>query len=389
MRVLFVLQIFLVFTITLILCLDKNQLIQYSVKQYNKLDVDIKIGVQYPTDGKPISTKWHTTPGVNNQWTAGFYPGVLWYLFNYTKDDHWKHLAIQATDGLFANQFRSDTHDIGFMIQCSYGKGYEFTTNSTYPNIIANAAHSLAKRFNHKVGCIRSWGSIDDKKQFLVIVDNMMNLELLFKGYEITGNKTLYDMAVSHANRTLKEHVRKDNSSYHIVNFNVTTGQVIRRYQGQGYNDSSTWARGQAWLINGFTTTYGFTKLKIFLDAAEGLANYYINNLPEDSIALWDFNVPKDKYPYIPRDTSSAAIAASGLFDLYGHTKNNKYLKTAKQIMESLASSKYRADGKPVYNLPALILNATIAGPNADPGKSDLAIIYGDYYFMNALKYYQ
>ena len=237
-----------------------------------------------------------------------------------------------------------------------------------------------------KVGCVRSWNNRGGSS-FLVIVDNMMNLELLFRGSELSGNKTLYDIAVSHANRTIETHIRKDYSSFHVVDFNNKTGQVIRKYTAQGYNDASCWSRGQAWLINGFTTTYRFTKSKHFLETAERLSDYYIRHLPEDGIAPWDFDVPKDKYHYIPRDTSSAAIAASGLFELHGFTKNETYLKTALKIMESLSSDKYRADGKAVYKLPALVVNATSAGPNAAKGHSDLALTYADYYFIKSFQY--
>ncbi len=212
-----------------------------------------------------------------------------------------------------------------------------------------------------------------------------MNLELLFRGWQITGNWTLYDMAVSHANRTIEEHVRSDHSSYHVVAFNETDGTVIDKYTAQGYSNSSCWSRGQAWLVNGFTTTYRFTNSNHILEAAENVSNYYIDNLPEDGIAYWDFNVPHDNYSYIPRDSSSAAVAASGLFELYGYTKNEKYLKAAQRIMDSLSSAKYRADGHPEYKLPALLVNGTIAGPNAEKGESDLALPYGDYYFIKAL----
>ena len=221
----------------------------------------------------------------------------------------------------------------------------------------------------------------------MVIVDNMMNLDLLFKASEMTGNKTLYNIAVSHANRTIETHIRKDYSSFHIVDFNNKTGEIIRQYQGQGYNDSSCWARGQAWLINGFTTTYRFTKSEHFLETAEKLSDYYISHLPEDGIAPWDFDVPTTKFSYIPRDTSSAAIAASGLFELYTFTKNETYLKTANKIVESLSSDKYRADGKPSYKLPSLIVNATITGPNAAKDSSDVALTYADYYFIKTFQH--
>jgi uncharacterized protein YyaL (SSP411 family) len=215
----------------------------------------------------------------------------------------------------------------------------------------------------------------------------MMNLELLFRGWQITGNKTLYDIAVSHANRTIKEHLRKDYSSYHVVAFNETDGTVVRKYTVQGYADWSCWSRGQAWLINGFTTTYRYTKMSHILEAAENVSNYYIDNLPEDGIAYWDFNVPHDKYSYIPRDSSSASIAASGFFELYGHTKKEKYLKAAQLIMDSLSSPKYRADGHPEYKIPALIANGTAGGPNAHKGSYDLSIIFGDYYYAKSFQY--
>jgi len=209
----------------------------------------------------------------------------------------------------------------------------------------------------------------------------MMNLELLFRGWQITGNNTLYDIAVSHANTTIKEHLRKDYSSYHVVAFNETDGTVIRKYTAQGYADWSCWSRGQSWLINGFTTTYRYTKLPHILEAAENVSNYYIDNLPEDGIAYWDFDVPHDRYKYIPRDSSSASIAASGLFELYGYTKNEKYLKAANKIMDSLSSAKYRADVLPDYKIPALLVNGTTAG------QFDLSIIFGDYYYLKALKH--
>jgi len=169
--------------------------------------------------------------------------------------------------------------------------------------------------------------------EFWVIVDNMMNLELLFRAHILSGNQTYYDMAVSHANKTIKNHLREDYSSWHVVDDNETTGEAVRKFTAQGYSDSSCWARGQAWLIHGFVSTYKYTKMSHFLEAAKHIADYYMDNLPDDGIPFWDFRVPKDKYSYIPRDSSSAAIASTALFQLYNNTKNNKYLLAAKKIM--------------------------------------------------------
>lgn len=217
----------------------------------------------------------------------------------------------------------------------------------------------------------------------------MMNLELMFRAHLVSSNRTFYDLAVSHANKTIANHLRKDFSSWHVVSFNETTGAVVRKFTAQGYSDDSCWSRGQAWLVYGFTTTYGYTKMKHFLEAAKHVADYYVDNLPEDGVPFWDFNVPQSKYPYIPRDSSSAAIAASGLFQLYSHSNDTKYLSAAHKIMNSLSSAKYRADGKPEYKIPALIVNTTITGPNASPGKYDLALSYADYYYIKAFQYYQ
>lgn len=217
----------------------------------------------------------------------------------------------------------------------------------------------------------------------------MMNLELLFKAYEISKNKTFIEIATSHTNRTIKEHLRPDFSSFHVVDFDPTTGKAKRKYTKQGYSDSSCWSRGQAWLITGFTRAYTHTKMEHFLEAAKNVAKYFIEHLPEDGIAPWDFSVPHDaKHVYIPRDTSASAIAAVGLFELFSHSKNQLHLKAARKIVESLSSTKYKIEGHPEYRLPALLANSTIMGPNGDPGKSDLSLIYTDYYYLQALIYW-
>jgi uncharacterized protein YyaL (SSP411 family) len=214
----------------------------------------------------------------------------------------------------------------------------------------------------------------------------MMNLELFFKAWKMSGNETYYEMAVSHANKTIKEHIRHDYSSFHVVEFNETTGQVIRKRTAQGYADWSCWSRGQAWLMAGFTIAYRYTKLEHFLETAKGVSEYYIDHLPEDGIPFWDFDVPQDQnHTYIPRDTSSAAIAASALLELHEHTNNELYYKTARKIINSLFSPKYRADGQPDYKIPALFLNGTTVYKNGD---YDTSIIYGDYYFTKSIRYF-
>lgn len=246
-----------------------------------------------------------------------------------------------------------------------------------------NFSNRLKNVFLAKIGCTRSWDS-EKSKGFLVIVDNLMNLELLFKAWQLSGNKTFYNIAVSHANKTLKEHIRNDGSSFHVVSFNEATGKVIKKYTAEGYADWSTWSQGQSWAIAGFTIAYRYTKLKHFLDAAESVSKYYIHHLPTDYVAPWDFDVPHDnKHHYIPRDSASASIAASGLLELYNHTKKSQYLDVATKILQSLSSAKYRADGNPKYKLPALLANASIDGSNYDK-----AFSFGDYYYIKSMSYF-
>ena len=216
-----------------------------------------------------------------------------------------------------------------------------------------------------------------------------MNLELLFKGAEFSQNQTLAEMAISHANRTSKEHLRPDYSSYHVVNFNQTSGKVISKYTAQGYSNSSCWSRGQAWLITGFTSVYGYTKQAHFLETAEHVAKYFIDHLPEnDHIPWWDFQAPRNvKHSYVPRDVSAGSIASVGLFELYGYTQNKLYLDTAYKIIQSLGSSKYLMDGNLAYHLPALLANSTVSKPDSDLNNADLSLPYADYYYLKALNY--
>lgn len=367
------------------------------------------MGQQIPDKGFLNDTHWrvHSTKKNEFDWTDGFFAGTLWQLYRHTGNVYWRNEAQLATDEMYPVRLVTDTHDVGFMIMCSYGEAWNVTGSTYDAHVIGEAAHHLALRFNgklkvsfwdiltfgalfetlDKVGCLRSWGSRFDEKEFLVIADNMMNLELLFQASLLTGNKTLYSMGVSHANRTLHEHIRADGSSFHVVNFNPTNGQVISKFTRQGYSNSSCWSRGQAWLLNGFATTYHFTKMDIFLRASIKLADYFLDHSPEDGVPPWDFDVPHSKYAYIPRDASAGAVAAVGLFELYGHTQKPQYLKAAHRIVASLSSEKYLANGHASYRLPALLANSTIAGPNGDHEKSDVALIYADYYMLKALKY--
>ncbi|NVM57260.1 MAG: glycoside hydrolase family 88 protein, partial [Desulfobacterales bacterium] len=208
----------------------------------------------------------------SGSWTSGFFPGCLWYMYWYTLDDYWKECAQFWTAGMWEEQYDTGTHDVGFKVFDSYGLGYRMTKNEDYKPVILQAAQSLATRYNSAVRCTRS----NNNRTFAVIIDNMMNLELLFWASKNGGGSVLYDMAVNHGLRTMQEHVRADGSTYQFVDYNPTTGAVIEKGTGQGYQAESTWARGQSWGLYGFTMAYRHTGDVRFLETACKLADFVI-----------------------------------------------------------------------------------------------------------------
>ena len=198
-------------------------------------------------------------------WTSGFFPGLLWQLANKTGDADFKAAAAKWTAGREVEKTETTGHDIGFMIFGSFGNGIQLgSTNETYSDVVVEAAHSLAKRYSPVVGMTRSWGAIDDDKSFEVIIDNLMNLELLFWASAKSGNKTLGEIARSHATKTGKVWIRKDGSTAHLCVFDPKTGALKGPCTGtpQGLAADSTWARGQAWGIYGFTLAYRYTQVR-------------------------------------------------------------------------------------------------------------------------------
>jgi rhamnogalacturonyl hydrolase YesR len=277
-------------------------------------------------------------------------------------------------------KFNGGTHDMGFKIYCSFGKGYAISKSEDYKNVIIKSAQTLCTRFNKKIGSIKSWDK-REKWVFPVIIDNMMNLELLFEASKLSGDKTFRQIAIKHANTTLKNHFRKDNSCFHVVGYDTITGNVKSKNTHQGYSDDSSWARGQAWAVYGFTMAYRYTKDKAYLKQAEATAQFFINhkNMPEDGIPYWDFNAPTIPNTY--RDASAAAIMSSALIELYSFTKNDSYLNYSDKVIQSLSSSKY-------------LLNESIKGPfildhsTGDWSKKaelDEPIVYADYYYLEAI----
>lgn len=334
-------------------------------------------------------------------WTSGFFAGNLWQMYKLTNDEKWKTEAVKWTEALDSVQYFTNHHDIGFMINCSYGNGLAVTGKKEYEKVMVQAAKSLVTRYNPNIKCIESWDyrmAWDGKTEWFypVIIDNMMNLELLFEATKLTGDSTFYNIAVQHAQTTMKNHYRKDFSCYHVVDYDTITGEVLDKATCQGFTDESSWARGQAWGLYGFTLCYRYTNNKQYLEFAENIANYIINHpsLPQDLIPYWDFNV-KDtvlvpewnyiasNYSVIPRDASAAAIISSALFELsrYSEKHKNEFLSVASGILESLLSPSYLATSG---NNKYFILNHSV-GSIPHGVEIDVPLVYADYYFLEAV----
>ena len=318
-------------------------------------------------------------------WVGGFYPGGLLYLYESTKDTALYNEALRKLKSLEKEQYNKTTHDLGFMMYCSFGNARRLVPKKEYDQVIINSAKSLSSRYNDKVGCIRSWDS--DAARFMVIIDNMVNLELLFAATKLTGDSSYYQIAVKHANTTMKHHYRADYSSHHLVIYNPETGAVSKKQTVQGAADTSAWARGQAWGLYGYTVMYRETKDKKYLDMANHIAQFILShpNLPTDKIPYWDFNAPG--IPNAPRDASAGAVICSALIELAGYSGGKMaktYFSAAETMIGALSSSAYRAaKGE---NGGFILKHGVGNFPrNAD---IDVPLIYADYYYIEALSRY-
>jgi unsaturated chondroitin disaccharide hydrolase len=354
-----------------------------SAKQYPFLITklaDDRFPVTYYADMNKLVTSG------SEPWVGGFYPGALLYLYKHTKDSNLYQEALRKLKFMEKEQYNKTTHDLGFMMYCSFGNANRIDPKPEYNDILINSAKSLSSRFNEKVGCIRSWDS--DAARFMVIIDNMVNLELLFAATRITGDSTYYKIAVTHANTTMKHHFRPDHSSHHLVIYNPKTGEVSKKQTVQGASDSSAWSRGQAWGLYGYTVMYRETKDPKYLEHANNIARFILDhpNLPNDMIPYWDFNAPG--IPDAPRDASAGAVICSALLELAGYVKpmtGKQYMKAAETMLQSLSSSSYRA---PIGENSGFILKH---GVGNFPRKADIDVplIYADYYYIEALSRYK
>lgn len=321
-----------------------------------------------------------------DDWVSGFFAGELWYMYELTGNDFWAGKAREFTEILDDIQYLKWHHDVGFMVYDSYGNGLRLKNIDSYRQVILNTAASLATRFRPKAGVLQSWNTDrgwQSKRGWTcpVIIDNMMNLELLFKASEMSGDSTYFNIAVSHADKTLANHFRKDFSCYHVVDYDMETGEVLRKCTAQGFADESSWARGQAWALYGYTVAYRFTGYMRYLHQAEAVADFIFNNknMPEDLVPYWDYDDPAIPDTY--RDVSSASISASALYELYTITKNQKYLDNADKIMNSLSSAPYKAE---VGTNGGFILKHSVGSIPHGSG-IDVPLNYADYYYLEAL----
>lgn len=314
-------------------------------------------------------------------WTSGFFPGTLWLLYESTGDDFWLQQAKEYTALLEGQKNDTRTHDTGFKIYCSYGNGYRITGKEEYKDVILQTAKTLSTRYNSTVGAIRSWDHNTDKWAFPVIIDNMMNLELLFAATRFSGDSTFYNIAVNHANTTLKNHFREDYSTFHVIGYDPATGEVLKKNTHQGYSDESAWARGQAWGLYGYTMSYRETGDEKYLEQAERIADFVLNhpNMPADLVPYWDFDAPN--IPNEPRDVSAAAIIASSLYELSTFSENGiEYRKAADKILESL-QKKYTSEKGDNYGF--ILQNST--GHKPKDSEVNVPLNYADYYYLEAL----
>ncbi len=319
-------------------------------------------------------------------WTSGFFPGSLWYLYEYTGDAKWRDAARAYTARLEKIKDFTGHHDIGFMLYCSYGNGYRLTRDAAYRDVLLQGSRSLASRFNPYAGVIRSWSS--GQWTHPVIIDNMMNLELLNWATRESADPRYREISIRHAQTTLANHFRDDGSSFHLVDYDPSTGAIIRRHTAQGYANWSAWARGQAWGLYGFTLMYRDTRNPAYLEQAKKIAFFLLNHnrLPADKVPYWDFDAPD--IPNAPRDASSAAIMASALIELsdYVDAKLSKwYLDTARRQLLSLSSPAYRA--KAGENGGFILMHSVTHFPKNS--EVDVPLNYADYYFLEALLRYR
>ena len=328
---------------------------------------------------RSIDSEGNLVKSDSKWWCCGFYPGSLWYTYEYTGNEEIKSLADKYTRSLLIDEVRKD-HDLGFIIWCSFGNALRLTGDDTYKPMIEDGARILAARYSPVTKTIRSWNY---PLEYQVIIDNMMNLELLEEASKMFACDSLAQISRTHANTTMENHFREDYTTYHLVCYNLEDGSVDRRVTVQGYADDSAWARGQAWALYGYTMMFRESADEKYLQQAINVADMIIPYLPEDGVPYWDFNDPR--IPEIYRDASAGAVMASAYIELSqfvsNKAKSKKYLKTAEKIIRTLASDEYLcAEGE----CHGFLLKHSV-GHLPKNSEVDVPLTYADYYFLEAL----
>lgn len=314
-------------------------------------------------------------------WTSGFYPGTLWYVYEFTGNEDVKREAVKHTGYVFPIREYKKTHDLGFMIYCSYGNAMRLSPSDTIPAVLIKTAETLCERYDETIGCIRSWDF--GKWNFPVIIDNMMNLELLFKVAELTGDNKYRDISIRHANTTLSNHFRADKTCWHVISYN-NDGTIESKGTHQGYSDNSSWARGQGWAVYGYTLMFRETADSTYLSHAAAIADMIMGKVTtDDAIPYWDYDAPVSDNT--PRDASAAAVSACAFLQLSTYLEDGqKYFDYAEKILKSLSSEKYlSAKGA---NKGFILLHSTGNLPGNE--EVDSPLIYADYYYLEGLKIY-
>ncbi len=327
-------------------------------------------------------TQWLT--GKTFDWTEGFFPGTCWQFYALTGEESWREGA-EALQAKFRNHTSASNHDLGFVFHCSYGAGFKLTGDPMFLEVLVEAGNTLIGRFNPTVGAIKSWDENNGWQAsrgwtYPVIIDNMMNLEMLFELTDWTGDQRYREVAIAHANTTMKHHFREDYSSYHVIDYDTITGQPLNKHTAQGYAHESAWARGQAWALYGYTLCYRYTFDPVYLGMACRIADYIIQSplIPEDKIPYWDYNAPG--VPDQPRDASAAAVTASALIELDRYAEKD-YYTYASEVLKVLSSDEYLA--KPGTNNHFLLMHSVGSIPHG--AEIDVPLNYADYYYVEAL----
>ena len=363
-----------------------DQALEYCNTQVHRslaaLGADSTDYTMMPRNIQGTDSAWACRKASPDEWCSGFWPGILWYDFESSRDEIVREEAERYTEALeYLSRRPAFDHDLGFLMFCSYGNAYRLTGSPKFRDIILASADTLATLFNPKVGTILSWPrNVEMLGGHNTIMDNMINLEMLFWASKNGGDKRLYDIALKHAETTMEYHFRPDGTCYHVAVYDPESGKFIKGMTHQGYSDSSTWARGQAWAVYGYTMVFRETQDRRFLDLACKVTDAYLKRLPEDYVPYWDFDDPA--IPDAPRDASAACVVASALLELQAYVtpeKRDEYRDSAVKMLASLSSEEYRSGDK----RHSFLDHST--GHKPAGSEIDAAIVYADYYYIEAL----